>query len=36
MTENYEPYSNEINFLKEEINRILAKIKKKNREKTEK
>ena len=36
MTENYEPYSNEINFLKEESNRILAKIKKKNREKTEK
>ena len=35
MTENYEPYSNEIDFLKEESNRILAKTKK-NREKTEK
>ena len=38
MTENYEPYSNEINFLKEESNRILAKIKKKTekRQKNEK
>ena len=36
MTENYEPYSNEINFLKEEINRILAKIKKKKQRKDRK